>query len=76
MYTQQQLMTIWKLLKATNNIGNLTADTGYSREHIRNVFRTYGVADKHPDIVALAVTKLKASGIYQDTQLLTELLND
>jgi len=75
MYTQSQLLTIYKLLKAVNEVGNLTAETGYSREHIRNVFRTYGVADKHPDIVALAVTKLKASGIYQDTQLLTELLN-
>lgn len=75
MYTQQQLMIIWKLLRATNNVGNIMAETGYSREHIRNVFRMQQVAEAHPQIVELAVSMLKESGIYNDVKLLTEILN-
>lgn len=75
MYTQAQLLTIYKLLKATNEVGNLMVETEYSRQHIRDVFHTHGVAAKHPKIVKLAVKKLKANGIYKDVQLLTEILN-
>jgi len=75
MYTQAQLLTIYKLLKAINEVGNMIAETGKSRQHIRDVFYTHGVAAKHPDIVNSAISKIKASGILADIQTLTEILN-
>jgi hypothetical protein len=75
MYTQKQLLTIYKLLRATNNVGNLTAETEYSRQHIYDVFHTYGVADKHPDIVKGAIKLIKDSNVLDDIVSLTELLN-
>lgn len=75
MYTQKQLLTIYKLLRATNNVGNLTAQTEHTRQHIYNVFHTYGVADKHPDIVTGAFKLIKDSNVLDDIVALTELLN-
>lgn len=75
MYTQAQLLTIYKLLKATNNVGILTAETEFTRQHIRDVFHTYGVAEKHPDIVSKAMALIKESCILNDIQTLTEIIN-
>ena len=53
----------------------MISETGKSRQHIRDVFYTHGVAAKHHDIVNSAISKIKASGILADIQTLTEILN-
>ncbi len=75
MYTQPQLLTIYKLLKATNTVGILTAETEFTRQHIRDVFHTYGVADKHPDIVNKAISLIRDSNILDDVISLNTILN-
>lgn len=73
-YTEKQLRVIYKALKGANLLGILQAEVGCGRQ---SVFNTFNAPQRQyiPDIVATGLRLLKDNGIFQDIQVLTEILN-
>ena len=74
MYTDKQLKVIYKALKGADLLRELQHETGYNRQSIFNTFNSPHIQCV-PKITEAGIRLLKANGLLEDMQALTEILN-